>query len=110
MASNDASPLEIIAQGTVSNGTSVGFAFDATGAVPARTGAGVYTLTLDSGLPGSVAVSANQARILVQSLTALQVCTVVKTSSTVFTVTSEVGTTGVATDGAFDFVIFKSPS
>jgi hypothetical protein len=108
--SGDAAPLQVIAQGTISNGTSGGFASNCEGAVAARTGPGTYTLTLDAGLIGSVAVAATQARVMVQSLTALQVCTAVKTSTTVITVTSEVASTGVATDGTFDFIVFKSPS
>ena len=105
----DATPMQVLSSGTVSNGTAGGFAFAGRGAVPARTGAGTYTLTLDAEAGGGAA-SPNAIRCFAQSLTLLQVCQCVKTSATVTTVTSAVATTGVATDGTFDWLILKDPT
>lgn len=109
----DASPLQILAQGTC-NGAHAALVSTATGAVVASPGgggtAGTYTITLDAGLPGSVAVDAAHARVVIQVIggAANSNVQVAKTSSTVFTLTTQVGA-GAAADMAFDFIIFKDP-
>ena len=77
--------------------------------------AGTYTATLDAGVLGDGAVgSANGVFVMATALTALNNMSVTKTTvggnvASVFTFVSKVGTTGVTTDGAFDFIIYRKP-
>jgi hypothetical protein len=109
----DASPLQILAQGTC-NGVHGALVFTATGATVTSPGgggtAGTYVLTLDPGLPGAIAVDAAHARVFVQVIggAANSNAQVAKTSSTTFTVTTQVGVVAPA-DIAFDFIIWKDP-
>jgi hypothetical protein len=93
-------PDIIGAAGSVgTNGTAVW----AAGAVSARTGAGVYTLTLDA--PADAA----DCSILVTPRTTAQIgCYVVHTSDTVKTVHALL--VAVATDTAFDFAVIRKPA
>jgi hypothetical protein len=116
MAGNDSTQLQIIANGTVSNGAvAPNFHAFGVGCTIARTGGGTYTITLDPGVAGDGAVSSgNAVRCLATSLTQLNNASVAKTTvggnqNSVFTVTSTVGTTGNPGDGAFDFVIYVAP-
>jgi hypothetical protein len=116
MAFNDSTQLQVVANGTVSVGTNPITAFTVGCSVVRVAGPPIaYTITLDPGVLGDGAVSsANAVRCIVTSLTALNNASVVKTTvggntPSVFTVTSTVGTTGAAADGAFDFTIYVAP-
>lgn len=115
MSRQDSSPLEFVCGAECSDGSAAGFAaginVQARGCVIARTGAGTYTATLDASL-GAGHVSAAASRILAVATTALQGISVVKTSDSVFTITTWVGAGGpnVATDGTFDISVWRDPT
>jgi hypothetical protein len=84
-----------LAAGSVS---AAGAAQNCRGAVPAKTGTGTYTLTLDQG------VDATEGVVLVTALGAGDtLATVAHTSDTVKTVTTTTG--GSAADCAFNFTV-----
>lgn len=73
------------------------------GVTIARTGAGVYTLTLSDQLQ----LDADEGQILITPETANIIAQVVHTSDTVKTVNTFLGSTGAATDAACQFSIWK---
>jgi hypothetical protein len=107
----DSSALQTVCTAECSNGTAGAFAAVSSGCVVARTGAGTYTVTLN-GQAGSEHVDAAASRVVALATTALQGVSVVKTSDSVFTVTTWVGAGGpnAAADGTFDITVFRDPT
>jgi len=89
------------AAGAVTGAT--GVAIWAAGAATARTGAGVYTLTLDE--PADAAACAVIVTVRGALLATLEVA---QTSDTVKTVTAR-DVAGVAQDTDFDFLVIRAP-
>lgn len=87
--------------GAVTGGT--GVAIWAAGAATARTGAGVYPITLDQGCDSAE----SSVRVTPRKATFAS-ATVVHTSDTVKTVHT-FNAAGVATDSDFDFLVTKAP-
>jgi hypothetical protein len=69
----------------------------------ARTGPGVYTLTLDSDL------DATEGSVLIQSMTAGLISYVADTSDTVKTITFTAAAGGAATDAQFAWHVLRKP-
>ena len=105
--SNDLIPKQILASGTILAASDNTLASSKqAGCVAARTGAGVYTLTKDPGVPGPTQwPAANQLLVKTQSRTALAIITAVRTSNTVLTlncVTVAAGNAALETDLSFE--------
>ena len=93
---------ELVACGRAfTDGTTNGVGFFARGCVVARSGAGIYTLTLDR------ALDADQSFSIVQGETADLDHSIVDTSDLIKTVTFAVTPGGGAADSTFKFAIFK---
>lgn len=108
MAGYDAVGLKCKAYINCSNGTAAALASTGEGWILARTGAGTYTLTLDSELGGSPLGAIGDAIPFVTNLggAADSSASAVITSTTVITVTTFVA--GVATDSAFSAILFEA--
>lgn len=94
--------FNVLATGNVS---SVGVAGSCRGATPAKTGTGVYTLTLDQ------ALDATEGLLVVTPVGLADVrIAIAHTSDTVKTISTFSGAVGTAADSAFSFVAVQYAS
>jgi hypothetical protein len=108
MAGNDVSQLQVLAHGTVSSANPPVTTLQ--GVTLVFTNVGSYVFTLDPGLPGDVACEASKLRCVVTILGSPSgFADVVKTSTTVTTITTFAVDGTTPANKAFDFILFKSP-